>query len=93
MKYYWFYVELFVVINVGSQDSALFYNTLNNEEIDNMNNLSFKEMAFKEMMTNDNWRRLRKNISICENCVYNFLCPDPSNYELVIGKNNLCNIL
>lgn len=29
MRKYWFYVEPFVVINVGRQDSVLFYNTLN----------------------------------------------------------------
>lgn len=29
MRKYWFYVEPFVVINVGRQDSVLFYSTLN----------------------------------------------------------------
>lgn len=25
-------------------------------------------------------------------CIYQWLCPSPSNYELVIGQPNLCHI-
>lgn len=28
----------------------------------------------------------------CSNCLYQWLCPSPSNYELVTGKTNLCHV-
>ncbi len=37
------------------------------------------------------WKRVRKE-KPCSECVYQYLCPSPSNYELVIGKYNLCTI-
>jgi hypothetical protein len=38
------------------------------------------------------WLRIRGNEKPCNQCVNRDLCPSISNYELVIGKNNLCNI-
>lgn len=29
----------------------------------------------------------------CKKCIYNFLCTPLSNYEKIIGKNNLCSII
>ena len=46
----------------------------------------------KEMITNTAWRVIRDKAP-CDNCLYQFLCPSPSNYEIVFGKDNLCNII
>lgn len=42
---------------------------------------------------NSTWFLTRNNIPKCKDCIYNQLCPPVSDYEHVIGKFNLCNIL
>lgn len=44
-----------------------------------------------EMDKNYAWRRVR-NKRPCINCLNQWLCPSPSNYEIVIGTDNLCKI-
>ncbi|NOR45510.1 MAG: hypothetical protein GQ534_07980, partial [Candidatus Delongbacteria bacterium] len=39
-----------------------------------------------------NWLLTRNKIKPCKNCCFNELCPPISNYEIQIGKYNLCNI-
>lgn len=48
------------------------------------------ELIYRELLINTAWRKIRDG-EICSNCNYNYLCPSPSNYELIIGKENLCN--
>ena len=45
----------------------------------------------KEMVTNTAWRVIRDK-EPCSKCLYQFLCPSPSDYEWAICKSNLCNI-
>ena len=45
----------------------------------------------KEMIENTAWRQVRDMVP-CNECIYQYLCPSPSNYELVIGKPNLCHV-
>lgn len=45
----------------------------------------------KEMRENHAWRYIR-NQKPCSDCLYQWLCPAPSNYEIVIGRSNLCLI-
>lgn len=49
------------------------------------------EIIYRELLVNTAWRKIRDG-EICSNCNYNYLCPSPSNYELIIAKENLCNI-
>lgn len=44
-----------------------------------------------ELINNTAWRLLRDS-QPCDRCVYQFICPPPSNYEKIIGQNNLCHI-
>lgn len=37
------------------------------------------------------WKRIRQE-KPCSECVYQYLCPSPSNYELILNRPNLCNI-
>jgi pseudo-rSAM protein len=48
-------------------------------------------LIYKEFTKGQSWFRIRKQFP-CTECVYQWLCPSPSNYEIVIGKYNLCNI-
>jgi len=54
---------------------------------------SLYEIIYKELSFGKSWRNLRKNVNPCKSCIYNLLCPPLSNYEYVIGKNNLCNLI
>lgn len=50
-----------------------------------------QDLLYFELSKGHSWLRIR-NQAPCNNCVYQYLCPPPSNYELVIGKPNLCHI-
>lgn len=67
------------------------YGNLNDCFIGNINEPA-KDVVYREMTEGNSWLQIR-NIQPCSNCVYQWLCPSPSNYEKVIGKMNLCNIL
>jgi pseudo-rSAM protein len=45
----------------------------------------------KEMITNTAWRMIRDGAP-CNDCLYQYLCQSPSDYEWVIGQNNLCHV-
>jgi pseudo-rSAM protein len=45
----------------------------------------------KEMVVNTAWRVIREQTP-CNDCLYQFICPSPSDYEWVMEKSNLCNI-
>ena len=47
--------------------------------------------VFKEIVEGRSWFNIR-NERPCNSCVYQWLCPSPSNYEIVIGRSNLCHI-
>lgn len=49
-------------------------------------------LVYKEMSEGDSWLRVR-DMAPCSNCVFQWLCPSPSDYELEIGKSNLCHIV
>lgn len=50
-----------------------------------------RELVYKEMEQGTSWRRVR-NMKPCSCCMYQWLCPSPSDYELAIGKPNLCHV-
>lgn len=50
-----------------------------------------RELIYKELTVGQSWRRIR-DMKPCCDCVYQWLCPSPSDYELAIGKPNLCHI-
>ena len=52
---------------------------------------SLLNLIHKEMIENTAWRSIR-NISPCNKCLYQWLCPPLSNYEFVIDQPNLCDI-
>ena len=52
-----------------------------------------KEILCEELEKGTSWRRTRYHLEPCSQCRYKLICPSPSNYELAIGKNNLCHII
>lgn len=51
-----------------------------------------KQLVHKELKNGVSWRRTRDQLEGCNVCLYKYLCPSPSNYELVIGKSALCHV-
>jgi hypothetical protein len=49
------------------------------------------EIVSKEIEEGKSWFRIRSHAP-CNDCVYQWLCPPPSNYEIAIGRPNLCFI-
>lgn len=49
-------------------------------------------LILKELNSSNSWLKTRANVVPCKSCIYKYLCPPISNYEHVLGKNNLCNI-
>ena len=66
----------------ANPNSAVIGNIMDNEIID---------IIFKEMIDNTAWRKVR-DAAPCSRCVYQFICPPLSNYELAIGKCDLCTV-
>ena len=52
---------------------------------------SLKELVFEELTHSSAWFRLRDQ-QPCVKCVNKYLCPSISNYELVMGRDNLCTV-
>lgn len=51
------------------------------------------DLIVDEMKSRKAWRLTRDDLAPCSECLFRYLCPSPSNYELVIGKANLCHKL
>ncbi len=68
------------------------YSNINSKSLGNLNSISIQEAIFKELKNNERWRLLRQNVEPCSKCYYNLLCPSISNYEIEMGKFDLCNI-
>lgn len=49
------------------------------------------DIVYREIDEGHSWLRIR-NEHPCSDCIYQWLCPSPSNYELVMGKPNLCHL-
>lgn len=49
------------------------------------------EMINKEIREGQSWLRIRDKAP-CNQCLYQYICPSPSDIELTIGKENLCLI-
>lgn len=50
-----------------------------------------QDLLYLELKNGNSWLRIR-NQAPCADCVYRYLCPPPSNYELIIDKPNLCHV-
>lgn len=48
-------------------------------------------IVYKEFTSGQSWFKLRTQAP-CTNCIYQWLCPSPSNYEIVLDRPNLCSV-
>jgi pseudo-rSAM protein len=61
------------------------------ERLCNLAKDQLSDIVRKELFENSSWRKIRDQQPCCD-CLYQYLCPSPSNYELAIGKPNLCKV-
>ena len=71
-------------------DGDIFAN-VNCSSLGNIAGDTLLNIICKEMLDNTAWRRIR-DAKPCSDCLYQYLCPSPSNYETVIERINLCHI-
>lgn len=69
---------------------GLVYANVNMEPLGTIENTVYS-LVYKELTKGKSWRRIR-DMKPCSDCLYQWLCPSPSNYELVIGRPNLCHV-
>lgn len=79
----------FGILNIMSNGDV--FANINHPELGNILRNTLYDVLYKEMSDGKSWLRIR-NQEPCNQCVYQWLCPSPSNYELAIGKPNLCNV-
>ena len=48
-------------------------------------------IVYREFTEGNSWFRVR-DFAPCKDCIYQWLCPSPSNYEIAIGRFNLCHV-
>lgn len=71
--------------------NKLFSTSINTEKWVKFNILKIIPIIENEFTHNRNWFLIRDKAP-CSECVFQWFCPSPSNYELAIGKPNLCHI-
>jgi pseudo-rSAM protein len=67
------------------------YANVNFSLLGNINKSSIFDLAHTEFVSGNSWLKIRDQ-KPCNQCIYQWLCPPPSNYEIVIGKPNLCHV-
>lgn len=67
------------------------YANLNHPSLGNIYVNNIQEILHKEVEEGKSWFHVR-NQAPCTDCVYQWICPSPSNYEIVIGRPNLCHV-
>ena len=63
---------------------------MNTLALGNISKDDILDIIYKELTENTAWRVIR-NSHPCDKCIYQFMCPAPSDYEKVIGQYNLCH--
>lgn len=66
------------------------YANCNDPMIGSIHDLPYN-IIYKEMLEGYSWLRIRDK-EPCNECIYQWLCSSPSNYELAIGIPNLCQV-
>ena len=67
------------------------YANLHHPVIGNIYENNIYEIIQKEIDEGVSWFRIR-NQHPCSECVYQWICPSPSDYEIVLNRPNLCHL-
>lgn len=61
----------------------------NGSTLGNIRHNHIAEMLERELASTESWRSTRSS-KPCSECLFQYLCPSPSNYEIAMGRKNLC---
>ena len=67
------------------------FSNINTPILGNINEKTILELITEEMDKNYSWRKIR-NEKPCNLCLFQYLCPPISNYEMIFNRTNLCTI-
>ncbi|MBE0646250.1 MAG: TIGR04150 pseudo-rSAM protein [Bacteroidales bacterium] len=65
---------------------------LNDPSIGNATTHSLVDLVSEELRNGVSWQRSRKIVAPCSGCLYQFLCPPISSYEVFMKRYNFCNV-
>lgn len=72
-------------------DGSIFAN-VNDDPLGNLEQHQLKDLVSKELKQGKSWKRTRLNEEPCKKCIYQWLCPPISNYEIFMKKFNFCHL-
>ena len=70
--------------------SGKVYADVNAPAVGNLRKHSLHQLIYRELYRGKSWRWVRTRVLPCKRCLYNLLCPPLSNYEILLGRNDLC---
>ena len=65
---------------------------LNDEVVGNAITETLESIIRQEINSGKSWNRMRKGVNPCSDCIFQFLCPPISNYEIYLNRFNFCHI-
>lgn len=71
--------------------SGEIFSSLANDPIGNFRTDIISKIIFSELSAGTIWRKTRNDVS-CNSCIYKYLCPPPSEYEISMGYFHMCSI-
>lgn len=72
-------------------DGTVFAN-MNDDPLGNVTVDSIETLIQQEHSSGKSWLRRRTMVEPCNNCIFHFLCPPISNYEIYLNRFNFCHI-
>jgi pseudo-rSAM protein len=78
-------------IVVNSNGNICPHNSIISSNLNIIHN-SLDEAILEELNSSKTWFLKRNDVKPCKDCLYCLLCPPISEYELELGRFNLCNI-
>jgi len=82
------------ILSNGDLKSNLNFDKIGNIKKDSIRHAIYNQLKEgKKSIIYNTWWRTRDQVEWCKHCHYNLICPSISNYELAMGRNNLCRIL
>ena len=67
------------------------FSNLAQKPIGDLKTDKISKIILQELSSRFIWRKTRNDVS-CKSCIYKYLCPPPSEYEIYMDSYNFCNI-
>jgi len=72
-------------------DGTVFAN-LSDIPLGDYNRMDLRQLIHAELSSGVSWKRTRASVEPCRGCLYQFLCPPVSSYELVMNRFHFCTV-